>query len=194
VWQIPPNQRLWADILMRSGGLGAKAVWVWYKNSLCSVGYAAMTDEAERRNVWMYVWLCISALINISGMASIVDGFVHWADFFSHLIDIYRAIIREPLAYVVHLVWPSWWPKIPPRMFDYLVVCSAVFLSFNMSAYEERGKTILGLLKDVEPEEGLRVLATVIVITAFIFGPFLMFLFTAAYIEDILVEGETASG
>ena len=45
----------------------------------------------------VYLWLALSLLLNVSGIASIVDGFVHWASFFKDFLDIYRAWIREPL-------------------------------------------------------------------------------------------------
>jgi hypothetical protein len=117
---------------------------------------------------FLYLWLALSILLNISGIGSIVDGLVHWAGFFRDALDIYRVWIREPLLWEVHLVWPSSWPRIPGSVFDLLVVWSAFFLAVNLQTYREDGETIFALsIKDMK-EDG--VLSTLVVIALCFFA------------------------
>ena len=37
--------------------------------------------EQSERNFWLYAGLVISGLLNLTGMASIVDGLVTWAHY-----------------------------------------------------------------------------------------------------------------
>jgi hypothetical protein len=89
--------------------------------------------EPKPGNFWLYVWLGISGLLNISGMASIVDGFVTWAKFFREFIDAYRWAIRDPLAYIGNAIWP--FGHIPGWVFDVFVLYSALFLAYNIFLY-----------------------------------------------------------
>ncbi len=92
---------------------------------------------------FLYVWLSISMLLNVSGMASIVDGFVVWVGFFREIIDQYRIWVREPILWVVNLTWPSGWPPIPGWVADYLCICSSVYLAMNVVSVRQHGKTTL---------------------------------------------------
>jgi hypothetical protein len=106
------------------------------------------TDKGLPRPI-IYLWLALSVLLNVSGIASIVDGIVHWANFFKDFLDIYRHFIREPISWAVHLVWPSWWPKIPPLVFDIFVIWSACFFAYNMSFIRLNGISLLaGIIQD----------------------------------------------
>jgi hypothetical protein len=98
--------------------------------------------EQSERNFWLYVGLVISGLLNLTGMASIVDGLVTWAHFFREIIDVYRTVIREPLAYVGNHIWP--FGHIPHWAFDVFVLWSALFLAYNIYLYRVEGKTIFG--------------------------------------------------
>jgi hypothetical protein len=95
--------------------------------------------EPKRDNFWLYVWLGISGLLNISGMASIVDGFVTWAKFFREFIDAYRWAIRDPLAYAGNAIWP--FGHIPGWVFDVFVLWSALFLAYNIFLYIKYRRT-----------------------------------------------------
>jgi hypothetical protein len=109
---------------------------------------SAVAEGAEDKTKVMlgpffYGWLALSLLINVSGIGSIVDGFVHWAGFFRDSLDIYRHLIREPLSWTVNLVWPPSWWKIPPWVFDLFVIWSAFFLASNIAVMRESGQTIV---------------------------------------------------
>jgi hypothetical protein len=101
------------------------------------------SESKKRRDIVIYLWLVLSALLNISGIASIVDGLVHWTAFLKDLLSIYRAWIREPISWVVYLAWPSWWPKIPAWVFDVFVIWSACFLTLNIASFREHGESVL---------------------------------------------------
>jgi hypothetical protein len=82
-------------------------------NLLCQFnGVVGVAMQKEDNKQLFYLWFALSLLLNVSGIASIVDGFVHWAYFFRDFLDLYRHWIREPLSWAVHLVFPFW--QIPP--------------------------------------------------------------------------------
>jgi hypothetical protein len=66
------------------------------------------------------VWLAISVLLNVSGMASIVDGFVVWGGFIQDFIGLYRHWIREPTHGVLQLLWP--WGPLPRWVADWALI------------------------------------------------------------------------
>jgi hypothetical protein len=95
---------------------------------------------------FLYVWLAVSTLLNVSGMASIVEGLVIWTDFLKQAIDLYRVWIRDPISWTVHLVWPAWWPKIPAWVFDWACVSAGFLLAVNVFNVEAHGRTLLGTM------------------------------------------------
>jgi hypothetical protein len=101
-----------------------------------------VTEPKKRPDLFIYLWLVLTWLLTVSGIASIVQGFVEWKSFLKDLLSIYQASIREPISWVVHLVWPSWWPKIPPWVFDLFVIWSACFLALNIANFRAYGKSV----------------------------------------------------
>lgn len=95
----------------------------------------------KRRDVFIYLWLGLSLLLNISGMASIVDGLVQWVSFLKDLLGIYQTWIREPISWIVHLVWPPSWPKIPTWALDIFVIWSGLFLAINIANFRAYGES-----------------------------------------------------
>ena len=92
----------------------------------------------------LYLWLALSMLLNVAGVASIVDGLVHWAAFFKDFLNIYRAFVREPITWGAHLIWPVSWPKIPGWGFDLLIIWSLIFLAANICWIKKYRKTMIG--------------------------------------------------
>ncbi len=109
--------------------------------------------EQSERNFWLYVGLVISGLLNLTGLASIVDGLVTWAHFFRDIIDVYRTMIREPLAYVGNHIWP--FGHIPHWAFDVFVLWSALFLATNIFSHKRYSKTLFGEIREVYRDGGL---------------------------------------
>jgi hypothetical protein len=109
-------------------------------------------------------------LLNVAGIASIVDGLVHWAAFLKDFLGTYRTWIRAPISWAAHLLWPASWPKIPTWGFDLIVVWSAIFLAANICWLKKFSKTIIG---DLINRHGIfaGVLQTVI---AFVTFPFFL--------------------
>jgi len=135
---------------------------------------AAVTKESEKQLLGpiVYLWLALSLLLNVSGIASIVDGFVHWANFFKDFLDIYRHWIREPLSWAVHLVLAL---KIPPWVFDYFVISSAFFFGTNAMGIRRDGRSFF-----IDPFA---------VFILYIYGPILLpFLFS---VGDAKVKSRT---
>jgi hypothetical protein len=109
--------------------------------------------EQNNRDFWLYVGLVISGLLNLTGMASIVDGLVTWAHFFREIIDVYRTVIREPLAYVGNHLWP--FGQIPHWAFDVFVLWSALFLALNIFALKSSRETAWLLVRRAYRDGGL---------------------------------------
>jgi hypothetical protein len=126
----------------------------------------ASMPEQDKRNLWLYVGLFVSGLLNLTGLASIVDGLVTWAHFFRDIIDVYRTVIREPLAYVGNHLWP--FGLIPHWFFDVFVLWSALFLAANIYFYRSEGETIFGMIRQDYRDDGfLSAFNTVFIFTLF---------------------------
>lgn len=97
-----------------------------------------------KRDPILVAWLLISVALNVTGLASLVDGAVVWVKFFQQFIDQYRVLVRNPLQAAFHFVWPSSWPTVPGWAFDLLVVWASVFVGTNIAFYRATGGTILG--------------------------------------------------
>ena len=91
-----------------------------------------------------YFWLTLSILLNLTGIASIVDGMVEWAGFFQNIVELYRETVRAPLAELVATVWPAGWPQIPGWCFDILIIWSAFFIAKNIANTRIFGRSIIG--------------------------------------------------
>ncbi len=130
--------------------------------------------EQSSRDFWLYVGLVISGLLNLTGMASIVDGLVTWAHFFRDIIDVYRTVIREPLAYVGNHIWP--FGHIPHWFFDVFVLWSAIFLAANIIVRRENDNTIFGTIYEAYRDEGIiegtKVIAMVIFLPIWLIAVF----------------------
>ena len=124
----------------------------------------------QRGGFWIYIWLGVSVMLNLSGMASIVDGFVTWANFFRNIIDVYRATIREPLAWIGNLIWP--FGPIPGWVFDVFVIWAALVLALNIWGYRIAGNTVFGGIRDDFRKSGisevLKDLAILIILPLFL--------------------------
>lgn len=99
--------------------------------------------KPARRDPILMTWLGLSVALNVIGMASLVDGVVIWADFIRQMVELYRALIRDPLEWAAQLFWPASWPRIPASFFDLLVVWSCLFLSTNIALYRSAGTFLL---------------------------------------------------
>ena len=141
-----------------------------------------MTDQAKTHvGPFIYVWMAVSLLMNISGMAGIVDGFVTWVGFFRDFVGVYKALIREPLSGLAHLVWPTNWPRIPTWVFDCIVIWSGFFLALNLSALRYRGTTLFGwAVEKAKPAEAQ------VLINLFRLG-FLLFVFILGPLSFIIL-------
>jgi hypothetical protein len=87
-------------------------------------------NDKKPGDVWLTLSLGILGLLEISAMASIVDGLVTWAQLFSAFIDAYRWAIRDPLASAGNAIWP--FGAIPGWLFDVFVLWASLFMTFTM--------------------------------------------------------------
>jgi hypothetical protein len=106
------------------------------------------TKQSSSLGPFLYLWLALSMLLNVAGIASIVDGLVHWAAFLKDFLGVYRTWIRQPISWAVHVIWPAYWPKIPLWGFDLIVVWSTIFLAANICWLRKFGKTMIVDLVD----------------------------------------------
>jgi hypothetical protein len=131
-----------------------------------------MAEQERRGNFWIYVWLGISGLMNLSGMASIADGFVTWAKFFHDIIDVYRATVQQSLAWIGHIIWP--FGPLPGWVFDVFVIWAAILLAANIQMYRDGGTTLFQDIYKLFREDGI--LAAAIGVILLIFLPLLLVL------------------
>jgi hypothetical protein len=82
--------------------------------------------------ILQYTWLALTIVLTLTGLASIVEGFIIWADFFARIIDVYKATLRGPIANIVYLFWPSEWPRIPKPIFDIIIIWTAFFTALRV--------------------------------------------------------------
>ena len=82
--------------------------------------------------ILQYVWLGLTVILTLTGLASIVDGFVVWADFIAQIIQVYKSTLRDPIARLVDIAWPQGWPRIPKMAFDLLIVWSSFFTALRL--------------------------------------------------------------
>ncbi len=89
--------------------------------------------------LYLVIYLALSAILNILGIASLVDGVVSWAGFAAQIVATYRAYLREPILHVVIFFWPNNWPRIPGWVIDILIIQSSFFISYRLfMAFETR--------------------------------------------------------
>jgi hypothetical protein len=120
---------------------------------------------------FIYVGLVISVLLNVSGMASIVDGFVVWAGFFRGFVGLYRAWIRSPLQWLPGLIGihlPGW-------VADWLCISGSFFLAMNLYHFQNQGETILRTVMH-RPSVWARATLIVIVLSGPLIIPLLLIL------------------
>lgn len=67
------------------------------------------------------IWLAV-ILLNLAGLASIIDSFLTWEGYFRQAIDFYRTWVREPILSIAYLVWPLGWPRLPGWVIDVLCI------------------------------------------------------------------------
>jgi hypothetical protein len=72
-----------------------------------------MLEKSPHRQ-WLYLWLAISAAVNIVSLASLLDGLVTWADAFRLIINLYRYYIRDQIISTANYVFPPV-PQVSPH-------------------------------------------------------------------------------
>jgi hypothetical protein len=114
-----------------------------------------------------WVALALSVLLNVSGMASIVDGFVVWGGFIRDFVDIYQTWIREPIHGALQFVWPL--GRLPRWVADWFCINGSVAAAYNLALVYHGEKTVLGGIIDIRKLylERLRALGPLL----FLFAP-----------------------
>ncbi len=79
-----------------------------------------------------YIWLGLTIVLTLTGLASIVDGFVAWADFITQILQVYKSTLRDPVARLVDIAWPPGWLRIPKMLFDLLIIWSSFFTGLRL--------------------------------------------------------------
>ncbi len=88
---------------------------------------------------YLIIYLVLSAILNILGIASLVEDAISWAGFAARIVATYRAYLREPILQIVVLFWPHNWAKIPGWVIDILIIQSSFFISYRLfMAFETR--------------------------------------------------------
>lgn len=88
--------------------------------------------ESRLPKALVLVPLIVSITLNITGLASLVDGFVTWVGFFGEVVQLYEFLIRQPLIHIVNFVYPFSWPRIPLWVFDIAILWTTFGLSTQL--------------------------------------------------------------
>jgi hypothetical protein len=76
---------------------------------------------------YLILYLALSALLNVLGLASLVEGVVTWAGFLAEVINVYHQFLRDPILRAVMYFWPAAWPKVPSWAIDLFIIQSSFF-------------------------------------------------------------------
>lgn len=89
----------------------------------------------RKTSPFVYVWLGFSIALNITGLSSLVEGFVTWSNFAAAILDVYHAFVRAPVLSVLNLVIPDFLGPVPTWVADVITIyasllsaCSAMFV------------------------------------------------------------------
>lgn len=99
-----------------------------------------------------------------------MDGVAFWADFFKHVIELYRDNIRAQIAFVGNHVWP--FGKLPAWFFDVLLIYGILLLSVNLAMVKIWKTTLFGVLF-TSYKEDIPIYAIRLVILAILLWPIL---------------------
>ena len=91
---------------------------------------------------FVLLWLGLSTLLNVTGIASLIDNVILWADFFTNIIDVYRRTVGAVLS-PIYSLFPL---RVPYWVTDVLVLWSLSLLTTNFLSWEQHHKTIWGVL------------------------------------------------
>lgn len=92
---------------------------------------------------YLAVYLVLSALLNVLGLASIVGDFVTWAGFLAAAIDVYHQYLRDPILTMVLYFWPPAWPKFPHWAIDLFIIQSSFFISYRLFMAFEKERYLI---------------------------------------------------
>jgi hypothetical protein len=91
-----------------------------------------------------YLGLLVSVLLNISGMSSIVQGFVELGGFLGDLVGQYRTWIREPIRLGFSFIWiplPGW-------LADWLCITGSFMVAQNSIWLLRDGRAYFGTIAE----------------------------------------------
>ena len=81
---------------------------------------------------FLYVWIALSTLGNLTGIASICDGIVEWVGIFGQYITFYQENIRAPINDFLSSIWLHFIFEMPAWMGDYFVILGAYATSMAL--------------------------------------------------------------
>ena len=81
---------------------------------------------------FLAVYIAISGLLNVLGLASIAEGFVTWSGFVVEIIGVYHRYLRDPIFTVIVHFWPVAWPKLPVWVVDLFIIQTSFFISYRL--------------------------------------------------------------
>jgi hypothetical protein len=114
---------------------------------------------------FLVIYLALSALLNVLGLASIVEGLITWTGFLAEAINIYHQMLRDPILRSVIYFWPAAWPKVPSWVIDLFIIQSSFFISYRLFMAFEKERYLITFRE-------VRILQPVLV---FLGGPFVPF-------------------
>lgn len=96
------------------------------------------------------VYLIVSAILSLLGLAGVVDQWVSWTGFFRDVLDLYIYYVRDSIALVINAIKPAFLPEIPDVVYDLIVIWTCCFVVFRIFVSLEKDHRYIISLADEE--------------------------------------------
>ena len=87
---------------------------------------------------FFYVWLPISTLLNVVGLASICDDLIAWTGIIREYLDFYQYYIRSPVQSALSRIWLDFFVEMPSWFADYFVILSTYLTALTLHSLAEK--------------------------------------------------------
>ncbi len=134
--------------------------------------------RAAQRTPVEHVWLGLSIVLNILGIASIAEDTLKWKSFLASLLYFYRRYVTDVIHHLLSLIWPETWLfPLPYAISDLFVIMAGFFAAANFYTIQTEGTSVVARIWTTHCNEGGLVSRSAClvlrIVSLYIFGPFI---------------------